>query len=186
MFLGDLDRSKLPPEFKKEGEDWFATFNPKAKRVLDVSLVYTLPHNRKRLVVICSVASITGITRLMMCFPRLVMLLVFDFLRMESTWRRDAIRQPRSTTRKLAPKLGSVFSQRMSVDGTPGSDTSLLHSVLFDETTDGYRNWSVCFSPDGKLLATAAGDGVVRVSWRSLLPSPFSRRMLNMAQLLAL
>jgi len=34
----------LPPEFKKEGSDWFATFNPKVKRVLDVSLVHTLPH----------------------------------------------------------------------------------------------------------------------------------------------
>ena len=45
-FLEDLDRSTLPPEFKKEGSDRFTTFNPKAKRVLDVSLVHTLPHKR--------------------------------------------------------------------------------------------------------------------------------------------
>ena len=44
MFLDDLDQSTLPPEFRKEGSDWTATFNPKAKRVLDVSLVHTLPH----------------------------------------------------------------------------------------------------------------------------------------------
>jgi len=44
LFLGDLDRSTLPPEFRKEGSDWFATFNPRVKRVLDISLVHTLSH----------------------------------------------------------------------------------------------------------------------------------------------
>ena len=40
---------------------------------------------------------------------------------------------------------------------------SLFHSVLVDETA--FRSvWSVCFSPDGKLLATGAHDGVVQVS----------------------
>jgi general transcriptional corepressor TUP1 len=34
------------PEFKKEGNDWFAIFNPKVKRVLDVTLVHTLMHER--------------------------------------------------------------------------------------------------------------------------------------------
>jgi len=46
MFLEDLDRSTLPPEFKKEGSDWSAIFNPKAKRMLDVSLVHTLAHEK--------------------------------------------------------------------------------------------------------------------------------------------
>jgi len=50
MFLADLNRFTLPREFKKEGSDWFATFNPKVKRVLDVSLVHTLAHKAKRLV----------------------------------------------------------------------------------------------------------------------------------------
>jgi WD40 repeat protein len=31
---------------KKEGSDWFAIFNPNVKRVLDVSLVHTLMHER--------------------------------------------------------------------------------------------------------------------------------------------
>ena len=44
MFLDDLDQFTLPPEFRKEGSDWIAIFNPKAKRVLDVSLVHTLAH----------------------------------------------------------------------------------------------------------------------------------------------
>jgi len=44
---------------------------------------------------------------------------------------------------------------------------SLLHSVLVDETENITK--SVCFSPDGKLLATAAREGVVRVSSRTFM-----------------
>lgn len=45
-FPDDLDPHNVPPELKKEGSDWFAIFNPKVKRVLDVSLVHTLMHER--------------------------------------------------------------------------------------------------------------------------------------------
>ena len=45
-FPDDLDPHNVPPELKKEGSDWFAVFNPKVKRVLDVSLVHTLMHER--------------------------------------------------------------------------------------------------------------------------------------------
>jgi len=43
---------------------------------------------------------------------------------------------------------------------------SLLYSVLVDETASAII-WSVCFSPGGRLLATGAKDGVVRVSPRT-------------------
>ena len=42
----DLDIHSVAPELKKEGSDWFAIFNPKVKRMLDVSLVHTLMHER--------------------------------------------------------------------------------------------------------------------------------------------
>ena len=45
-FPDDLDIHTIAPELKKEGSDWFAIFNPKVKRVLDVSLVHTLMHER--------------------------------------------------------------------------------------------------------------------------------------------
>ena len=48
---------------------------------------------------------------------------------------------------------------------------SLLHSVLIDGTAN--ITTSVCFSPDGKLLATAAVDGVVRVSSTILMLAIF-------------
>jgi len=74
--------------------------------------------------------------------------------------------------RKLGIKYGSVFSQCMLADGPLVLTLSLLYSVLVDETidhTDVMYIWDVCFSPDGKLLATAAGDKVVRVSSRTFV-----------------
>ncbi|KAI9796819.1 MAG: general transcription repressor [Piccolia ochrophora] len=43
--LADLDPDRLPPNQKKEGSDWFAVFNPRVPRVLDVDLVHTLVHD---------------------------------------------------------------------------------------------------------------------------------------------
>lgn len=42
--LADLDPSHLAPHQKREGDDWFAVFNPRVQRVLDVGLVHTLQH----------------------------------------------------------------------------------------------------------------------------------------------
>ena len=58
----------------------------------------------------------------------------------------------------------SVFLPMRPLVLTP----SLLHSVLADKTA-GKFIWSVCFSPNGKLLATGAEDGVVRVSSRTFI-----------------
>jgi hypothetical protein len=45
-FPEDLDIHTIPPEYKREGSDWYAVFNPKVKRVLDVQLVHNLMHER--------------------------------------------------------------------------------------------------------------------------------------------
>ena len=42
--LADLDPDRLPPHQKRQGPDWFAVFNPRIPRVLDVDLVHNLPH----------------------------------------------------------------------------------------------------------------------------------------------
>ncbi|KAF8248884.1 WD40 repeat-like protein [Wilcoxina mikolae CBS 423.85] len=43
--LADLDPERIPPSQKKEGSDWFALFNPRVPRLLDVDLVHTLDHH---------------------------------------------------------------------------------------------------------------------------------------------
>ncbi|KAF2463754.1 WD40 repeat-like protein [Lindgomyces ingoldianus] len=55
--LADLDIEQLPDNLKKEGQDWFAVFNPRARRVLDVDLIHNLPHQS---VVCCVRFSIDG------------------------------------------------------------------------------------------------------------------------------
>ena len=45
-FPDDLDPVAVSPDFKKDGSDWFAVFNPKIKKSLDVNLVHTLMHER--------------------------------------------------------------------------------------------------------------------------------------------
>ena len=42
--LADLDPDRLGPLQKREGDDWFAVFNPRVQRVLDVTLVHNLQH----------------------------------------------------------------------------------------------------------------------------------------------
>ena len=42
--LADLDPDQLPPNQKREGPDWYAVFNPRIRRVLDVDLVHNLLH----------------------------------------------------------------------------------------------------------------------------------------------
>ncbi|KAF2257501.1 transcriptional repressor rco-1 [Lojkania enalia] len=55
--LADLEVEQLPDNLKKEGVDWFAVFNPRARRVLDVELVHNLPHQS---VVCCVRFSLDG------------------------------------------------------------------------------------------------------------------------------
>lgn len=43
--LADLDPERIPASGKKEGSDWFALFNPRVPRLLDVDLVHTLEHH---------------------------------------------------------------------------------------------------------------------------------------------
>lgn len=55
--LADLDIEQLPDNLKKEGQDWFAVFNPRTRRVLDVDLIHNLPHQS---VVCCVRFSLDG------------------------------------------------------------------------------------------------------------------------------
>jgi glucose repression regulatory protein TUP1 len=55
--LGELDPDRLPQHLKREGNDWFAVFNPRVQRVLDIDLVLTLTHQN---VVSCVCFSLDG------------------------------------------------------------------------------------------------------------------------------
>ena len=105
---------------------------------------------------------------LMMC-DVIALFAACDFRLMASTLLLDAIGQRRFMIRRRVSKLGqSPFR--------PGRrDPLMVYSVLADESAgkagDLYIR-SVCFSPDGKYLATGAEDKQIRVQrpYFSLLP----------------
>ncbi|KAG7008063.1 hypothetical protein G7Y79_00007g021880 [Physcia stellaris] len=94
--LADLDPDTLPPHQKHEAQDWFAVFNPRIRRVLDVDIMHTLHHES----------------------------VIFEV----------------STGRQITK----------------------LQDETVDKDGDLYIR-SVCFSPDGKYLATGAEDKQIRV-----------------------
>jgi general transcriptional corepressor TUP1 len=116
--LADLDPDQLRLDQKREGLDWFAVFNPRIRRVLDVDLVHTLPHES---VVCCVRFSLDG--------------------------RYVATGCNRSA---------QIF------EVSTGNQVSKLQDDSVDKDGDLYIR-SVCFSPDGKYLATGAEDKQIRV-----------------------
>ncbi|KIL59607.1 hypothetical protein M378DRAFT_169130, partial [Amanita muscaria Koide BX008] len=109
---------ELAPEYKREGTDWCAVFNPKVKRVLDVQLVHNLVHES----VVCCV-------------------------RFSSDGKYLATGCNRTA---------QIYDTKM------GAKTCVLTDETAGKAGDLYIR-SVCFSPDGKLLATGAEDKQIRI-----------------------
>ncbi|KAI9714870.1 MAG: general transcription repressor [Bogoriella megaspora] len=116
--LADLDPEQIPASHKREGQDWFAIFNPAIRRQLDVELVHNLPHNS----VVCCV-------------------------RFSADGRLVATGCNRS-------------AQIFDVD--TGQAVAHLQDSSLPQDGDLYIR-SVCFSPDGRYLATGAEDKIIRV-----------------------
>ena len=108
----------LPPHQKREGEDWYAVFNPRVPRLLDVDLVHSLEHTS---VVCCVRFSQDG-----------------NFV---------------ATGCNRSAQIYEVRTGRLM---------TRLQDENVDKDGDLYIR-SVCFSPDGRSLATGAEDKLIRV-----------------------
>jgi general transcriptional corepressor TUP1 len=117
--LADLSPEHLGPQYKREGEDWFAIFNPRVQRVLDVELLHNLQHES----VVCCV-------------------------------RFSADGQFVATGCNRSAQIYDVAT---------GRQVTILQDDTVDKDGDLYIR-SVCFSPDGRYLATGAEDKQIRVS----------------------
>jgi len=116
--LVDQDLDATPPQYKRQGEDWFAIFNKNVPRQLDVSILHTFEHPS---VVCCVRFSADGKFIATGCNKSAQ---IFDV--------------------KTGQKVVTLVDDNAEREG------------------DLYIR-SVCFSPDGRYLATGAEDKIIRI-----------------------
>ncbi|KAF9237359.1 WD40-repeat-containing domain protein [Melanogaster broomeanus] len=160
QFPDDLDPHNVPPELKKEGSDWFAVFNPKVKRVLDVSLVHTLMHES---VVCCVRFSADGKFLATGCNRTAQ---IYD----TKTGAKTCVLADES-----AGKAGDLYIRSVcfSPDGkylaTGAEDKQIriwdIAKRRIRNVFDGHQQeiYSLDFSLDGRLIVSGSGDKTARI-----------------------
>ncbi|KAH0578297.1 hypothetical protein H2248_003923 [Termitomyces sp. 'cryptogamus'] len=159
-FPDDLDIHTISPEFKKEGSDWFAIFNPGVKRVLDVSLVHNLMHES----VVCCVRFshdgkylATGCNRTAQIYDT-------------KTGTKTCV-----LVDEAAGKSGDLYIRSVcfSPDGkylaTGAEDKQIriwdIQKKRIRNVFDGHQQeiYSLDFSSDGRLIVSGSGDKTARI-----------------------
>ena len=142
---GDLDSDS-----RKDGEDWFALYNPREPRSLNVDLVFQVNHE--------SIACCVRFSK-------------------DGLWLATGCN-----------RIARIFDMR----------THTLNCTLIDENISQEKDMyirSICFSPDGKYLATGAEDWLIRVNslhyasltgdlvcWDTDIPSILSSQIWDIAR----
>ncbi|KAJ7272550.1 WD40-repeat-containing domain protein [Mycena haematopus] len=160
-FLVDApDPSTVPPQFKKEGSDWFVLYNPAIPRTLEVSLVHTFLHET---VVCCVQFSADGKWLATGCNRTAQ---IFDVL----TGQKSCVLVDDSSG-----KTGDLYirSVRFSPDGkflaTGAEDKRIriwdIAKRSIRAIFDGHQQeiYSLDFSTDGRLIVSGSGDRTVRI-----------------------
>ncbi|KZP33845.1 WD40 repeat-like protein [Athelia psychrophila] len=159
-FLDDMDPANVPPEMKKDGSDWFAVFNPKVKRVLDVSLVHTLMHES----VVCCVRFSADGKYLATGCNRAAQ--IYD----TKTGSKVVV-----LIDKSASKTGDLYIRSVcfSPDGkylaTGAEDKKIriwdIAAGTIRRVFDGHQQeiYSLDFSSDGRLIVSGSGDKTARI-----------------------
>ncbi|KAJ6469769.1 chromatin associated protein [Mycena vitilis] len=160
-FLADApDPSIVPPQWKKEGTDWFVLYNPAIPRTLDVSLVHTFHHET---VVCCVQFSADGKWLATGCNRTAQ---IYDV----QTGQKACVLADESSG-----KTGDLYirSVRFSPDGkflATGAEDKRIRiwdiakrsiRIMFD----GHQQeiYSLDFSADGRLIVSGSGDRTVRI-----------------------
>ncbi|KAF2666359.1 WD40 repeat-like protein [Microthyrium microscopicum] len=158
--LAELEVETVPQNLKREGQDWYAVFNPAVRRLLDVELVHTLLHSS----VVCCVRFsqdgryvATGCNRLAQ---------IFDV----NTGEPVATLQEHNV-----PDDGDLYIRSVcfSPDGkylATGAEDKVIR--VWEITTGKITNtftghdqdiYSLDFARNGRLIASGSGDRTVRL-----------------------
>ncbi|KAK7031431.1 chromatin associated protein [Favolaschia claudopus] len=160
-FLSEAaDPSSVPPQYKKDGSDWFVLYNPNIPRTLDVSLVHTFMHET---VVCCVQFSADGKWLATGCNRTAQ---IFDV----HTGQKVCVLADDTTG-----KTGDLYirSVRFSPDGkylaTGAEDKRIRIWDIMKRSIrivfDGHQQeiYSLDFSTDGRLIVSGSGDRTVRI-----------------------
>ncbi|KAL0573757.1 general transcription repressor [Marasmius crinis-equi] len=159
-FPEDVDVATYPPEFKKEGSDWFAIFNSKVKKGLDVSLVHTLMHES----VVCCVRFSADGKYLATGCNRTAQ--IYD----TKTGVKTCV-----LVDEAAGKVGDLYIRSVcfSPDGkylaTGAEDKQIriwdIAKKRIRNIFDGHQQeiYSLDFSSDGRLIVSGSGDKTARI-----------------------
>ncbi|XP_006463192.1 hypothetical protein AGABI2DRAFT_224855 [Agaricus bisporus var. bisporus H97] len=159
-FPDDLDIHTVAPDLKKEGTDWFAIFNPKVKRQLDVSLVHTLMHES----VVCCVRFSADGKYLATGCNRTAQ--IYD----TKTGQKTCV-----LVDEAAGKSGDLYIRSVcfSPDGkflaTGAEDKQIriwdIGKKRIRNVFDGHQQeiYSLDFSTDGRLIVSGSGDKTARI-----------------------
>ncbi|KDQ58592.1 hypothetical protein JAAARDRAFT_34415 [Jaapia argillacea MUCL 33604] len=149
----------IPPELKKEGSDWFAVFNPKVKRVLDVELIHTLTHES---VVCCVRFSADGKYLATGCNHTAQ---IYD----AETGIKTCVLSDESADKQRDLYIRSVC---FSPDGkflATGADKQIriwdIEKRKIRNIFDGHQQeiYSLDFSQDGRLIVSGSADRTARI-----------------------
>lgn len=140
-FLSDLDVMKANPDFKKQTLDFYVLYNPAFRRDLDVDLVQSLDH---LLVVCCVKFSKNGEFIATGCNKTTQ---VFDV----------------KTGQLIAKLIDDNLTNAVDGEGEGEGENGNVNGLAPANANGDLYIRLVCFSPDGKLLATGAEDKLIRI-----------------------
>jgi glucose repression regulatory protein TUP1 len=158
--LAELDLESLPPHLKREGSDWYAVFNPAARRVLDVELMHTLSHNS---VVCCVRFSLDGRLVATGC-NRLAQIYDVDNGNLIKSLQDPQIQDEgdlyiRSVCFSPDTKYLATGAEDKVIRVWDISSASIIHQFTGHEQ-DIY---SLDYARNGRLIASGSGDRTVRL-----------------------
>ncbi|CAR28248.1 hypothetical protein ZYGR_0N07410 [Zygosaccharomyces rouxii] len=144
-FLLDLDSQSVPASLKKQTDDYYILYNPALPRELDVELHYSLDHTS---VVCCVRFSNDGEYLATGCNKTTQVFRVSDGALVARLSDDNATQGPQGPS-------GGTSDDDYNNDANSFANTRTASSDLYIR--------SVCFSPDGKFLATGAEDRLIRI-----------------------